>query len=43
MALEVNKNTTSKTIYYKLRDEIINLYLEPGTSISERNFRKSIV
>jgi DNA-binding GntR family transcriptional regulator len=36
MALEVNKNTTSKTIYYKLRDEIINLYLEPGTSISEK-------
>jgi len=36
MALEVNKNTTSKTIYYKLREEIINLYLEPGTSISEK-------
>ncbi|MVX64795.1 FCD domain-containing protein [Clostridium chromiireducens] len=36
MALEIKKNTTSKTIYYKLRDEIINLYLEPGTSISEK-------
>lgn len=36
MALEVKKNTTSKTIYYKLREEIINLYLEPGTSISEK-------
>ena len=36
MALEVNKNTTSKTIYYALREEIINLYLEPGTSISEK-------
>ena len=36
MALELNKNTTSKTIYYKLREEIINLYLEPGTSISEK-------
>lgn len=36
MAFEVNKNTTSKTIYYKLREEIINLYLEPGTSISEK-------
>lgn len=35
MALEVNKNTTSKTIYYKLREEIINIYLEPGTMISE--------
>lgn len=36
MALEINKNTTSKTIYYALREEIINLYLEPGTSISEK-------
>lgn len=36
MAFEVNKNTTSKTIYYKLREEIINLYLEPGTSVSEK-------
>ena len=36
MALEINKNTTSKTIYYTLREEIINLYLEPGTSISEK-------
>ena len=36
MALEVSKNTTSKTIYYKLREEIINLYLEPGTNISEK-------
>lgn len=36
MALEVKKNTTSKTIYYKLREEIINLYLEPGTGISEK-------
>ena len=36
MALELNKNTTSKTIYYALREEIINLYLEPGTSISEK-------
>ncbi|EHJ01291.1 transcriptional regulator, GntR family [Clostridium sp. DL-VIII] len=36
MALEVKKNTTSKTIYYTLREEIINLYLEPGTSISEK-------
>ena len=36
MTLEVNKNTTSKTIYYALREEIINLYLEPGTSISEK-------
>lgn len=36
MALELNKNTTSKTIYYTLREEIINLYLEPGTSISEK-------
>ncbi|MDS0527726.1 GntR family transcriptional regulator [Clostridium sp. SHJSY1] len=36
MAFEVKKNTTSKTIYYKLREEIINLYLEPGTSISEK-------
>jgi DNA-binding GntR family transcriptional regulator len=36
MALEVKKNTASKTIYYKLREEIINLYLEPGTSISEK-------
>lgn len=36
MALEVNKNTTSKTIYYALREEIINLFLEPGTSISEK-------
>ena len=36
MVLEVNKNSTSKTIYYALREEIINLYLEPGTSISEK-------
>ena len=36
MALELNKNTTSNTIYYNLREEIINLYLEPGTSISEK-------
>ncbi|EKQ51432.1 MULTISPECIES: GntR family transcriptional regulator [unclassified Clostridium] len=36
MVLELNKNTTSKTIYYKLREEIINLYLEPGTNISEK-------
>ena len=36
MALEINKNTVSKTIYYALREEIINLYLEPGTSISEK-------
>ncbi|WP_297421629.1 GntR family transcriptional regulator [Clostridium sp.] len=36
MTSELNKNTTSKTIYYKLREEIINLYLEPGTSISEK-------
>lgn len=37
MAMEVNKNTTSKTIYYKLRKEIINIYLEPGIGISEKN------
>lgn len=36
MTLDIKKNTTSKTIYYKLREEIINLYLEPGTSISEK-------
>lgn len=36
MALEIYKNTVSKTIYYALREEIINLYLEPGTSISEK-------
>ncbi|MFW2487348.1 GntR family transcriptional regulator [Clostridium chromiireducens] len=36
MVLEMKKNTTSKTIYYALREEIINLYLEPGTSISEK-------
>lgn len=36
MAFEMKKNTTSKTIYYALREEIINLYLEPGRSISEK-------
>ncbi|URZ01683.1 HTH-type transcriptional repressor RspR [Clostridium felsineum] len=36
MTLDIRKNTTSKTIYYKIREEIINLYLEPGTSISEK-------
>jgi DNA-binding GntR family transcriptional regulator len=36
MTLDIKKNTTSKTIYYKLREEIINLCLEPGTSISEK-------
>lgn len=36
MTLDIKKNTTSKTIYYKLREEIINLYLEPGTGISEK-------
>lgn len=36
MALEMRKNTTSKTIYHKLREEIINLHLVPGTSISEK-------
>ncbi|WP_315067487.1 GntR family transcriptional regulator [uncultured Clostridium sp.] len=36
MTLKISKNSTSKTIYYKLRDEIINLYIEPGTSISEK-------
>ncbi len=36
MALKINKNTTSKTIYYTLREEIINLSLEPGTNISEK-------
>lgn len=36
MTFEISKNSTSKTIYYKLREEIINLYIEPGTSISEK-------
>lgn len=36
MTFKVSKNSTSKTIYYKLREEIINLYIEPGTSISEK-------
>ena len=36
MAFEVSKNSTSKTIYYKLREEIINLQLVPGTNISEK-------
>ena len=36
MAFEVNKNSTSKAIYHQLREEIINLYLVPGTNISEK-------
>ncbi len=36
MTFKVSKNSTSKTIYYKLRYEIVNLYIEPGTSISEK-------
>ena len=36
MTFKTSKNSTSKTIYYKLREEIINLSLEPGTSISEK-------
>ena len=36
MAFEASKNSTSKTIYYKLREEIINLQLVPGVNISEK-------
>lgn len=36
MTFKVSKNSTSKTIYFVLREEIINLYIEPGTSISEK-------
>lgn len=36
MPSQMSKNTTSKTIYYNLREEIINLHLAPGTSISEK-------
>ncbi|MFW2491626.1 GntR family transcriptional regulator [Clostridium chromiireducens] len=36
MAFKISRNSTSKTIYYKLREEIINLYLEPGIIISEK-------
>lgn len=36
MDLEVNKNSTSKTIYYILKNDIINLHLAPGTGISEK-------
>jgi Transcriptional regulators len=36
MTLQVSKNSTSKKIYHLLREEIINLYLTPGTSISEK-------
>lgn len=36
MTFTVSKNSTSKTIYHKLREEIINLYLVPGTNISEK-------
>jgi DNA-binding GntR family transcriptional regulator len=36
MAFEVSKNSTSKTIYHQLREEIINLFLVPGTNISEK-------
>jgi DNA-binding GntR family transcriptional regulator len=36
MIFEASKNSTSKTIYYKLREEIINLYLVPGRNISEK-------
>lgn len=43
MTLDIRKNTTSKNIYYKLREEIINLYLEPGTSISEKELSENIV
>ena len=36
MTFKISKNSTSKVIYHNLREEIINLYLEPGTSISEK-------
>ncbi len=36
MTFKISKNSTSKIIYHNLREEIINLYLEPGTSISEK-------
>ncbi|WP_026885025.1 GntR family transcriptional regulator [Clostridium beijerinckii] len=36
MTFKISKNSTSKAIYHNLREEIINLYLEPGTSISEK-------
>src|SRR5471030_1861157 len=36
MAFQVSKNSTSKTIYNRLREEIIKLYIVPGTSISEK-------
>jgi DNA-binding GntR family transcriptional regulator len=36
MDFEGNKNSTSKAIYHELREEIINLHLVPGTSISEK-------
>lgn len=36
MTFKVNKNSTSKDIYYRLREEIVNLYIEPGTNVSEK-------
>ncbi|OOM76629.1 hypothetical protein [Clostridium sp. BL-8] len=39
MGFKLNKDIISKTIYYKLREEISNLYLEPGKSISEKEVR----
>lgn len=36
MTAELSKNSTSKKIYHLLREEIINLYMKPGTSISEK-------
>lgn len=36
MTTGVGKNSTSKKIYYLLREEIVNLYMKPGTSISEK-------
>lgn len=36
MTLKVNKDSTSKKIYHLLREEIVNLYITPGMSISEK-------
>ncbi len=40
MVFKESKNSTSKTIYHQLREEIINLDLVPGVNISEKELSK---